>query len=289
MDIKAGTHHLDEIPMPGRSTDLDVAARAAVRAGGTVMDIYRRDFEESKKEDGSPITEADLASHRILAEELAVTGHAVLSEEGRAATDSPRPNTTWIVDPLDGTSHFVNRTGQFTVMAALIEERTPVLGVIYWPLENTLFVAQKGRGAFRYSAGGWKKISVTDTAILSECRVVGSKHHLTDREKKFIARLGAASFVSIGSSLKVGMISAGEAEAYITTTDKMKEWDTAASHCIIAEAGGQMTDMRGRRLTYNNDDVRHLYGILATNGAVHGQIIDEFARMSGQQAPPAEK
>ena len=78
-----------------------------------------------------------------------------------------------------------------------------------------------------------------------ECRTVGSRHHLSEKEKKFIKKIGIEDFTSIGSSLKVGKISSGEAEAYITTTNKMKEWDTAASYCIISEAGGKMTDMAG--------------------------------------------
>lgn len=287
MDIKAGTYHVEgflgKMPMPEkRMPELDVAVKTAVRAGEAVLDIYRRGFEEAEeKKDGSPITEADITSHNILVEDLARTGHAILSEEdtGEPAARSGRikADTLWIIDPLDGTSHFVNRTGEFTIMVALVKKKVPVLGVIFWPLERTIFVSQKGKGAYRYSASGWEKITVTNTASLPECRVVGSRHHLTDREKKFIAELGVSSFVSIGSSLKVGMISAGEAEAYITTTDKMKEWDTAASHCIITEAGGRMTDMRGRNLTYNNDSVYHQYGILATNGAVHEQIVKKFA------------
>ena len=98
---------------------------------------------------------------------------------------------------------------------------------------------------------------------------MGSRHHLSEKEKAFIEKLGISDFTSIGSSLKVGKISSGEAEAYITTTNKMKEWDSAAAYCIILEAGGKMTDMSGNDLTYNNKNVYHENGILATNGLVH--------------------
>lgn len=271
----------------GKAPELDIALRAAVRAGKAVLDIYRRSAagEAGEKEDGSPITEADLASHHILTGELGRTGHAILSEEedpaGRTGgADRSKSDTVWIIDPLDGTADFVDRTGEFTIMVALVRKKTPVVGVILWPLASTAFVAQRGLGAFRYSAGGWERISVTGITALPECRAVGSRHHLTGGEKAFIARLGVSSFTSIGSSLKACMVSAGEAEAYITTTDKMKEWDTAASHCIVTEAGGRMTDVRGEELTYNNRDVRHLHGILATNGAVHERIVNELAARS---------
>ena len=147
------------------------------------------------------------------------------------------------------------------------------------PTEKTLFAAQEGKGAFRYSNGEWKKISVTPTQELPKCRTVGSRHHLSDKEKSFIKKLGIEDFTSIGSSLKVGKISSGEAEAYITTTNKMKEWDSAASHCIISEAGGKMTDMSGNEISYNNKEVHHQNGILVTNGIIHQTIVDEFKKL----------
>ena len=142
-----------------------------------------------------------------------------------------------------------------------------------------MFVAQKGSGAFKYSNDEWKKISVTQISEVSKCRTVGSRHHLSDKEKSFIKKLGIGDFTSIGSSLKVGKISSGEAEAYITTTNKMKEWDSAASYCIVLEAGGKMTDMSGNDLTYNNRNVYHQNGILVTNGLVHSKIVEEFKKL----------
>ncbi len=185
----------------------------------------------------------------------------------------------WIVDPLDGTSDFIDKTGEFTVMIALIQNKKPILGVIAWPTEKTLFVAQKNCGAFRYSDNKWDKISVTKINELSKCRTVGSRHHLLEKEKEFIKKIGIKDFTSIGSSLKVGKISSGQAEAYITTTNKMKEWDTAASYCIISEAGGKMTDMLGNELTYNNKNVYHQNGILVTNGLIHDKIVKEFKKL----------
>ena len=120
---------------------------------------------------------------------------------------------------------------------------------------------------------------MTKISELSKCKAVGSRHHLSDKEKMFIEKLGIENFTSIGSSLKVGKISSGEAEAYITTTNKMKEWDSAASYCIISEAGGKMTDMLGNDLTYNNQIVNHQNGILVTNGLIHNKILEEFKKL----------
>ena len=267
------------IPIPNKLPELDVAIDAAVEAGNAILEIYDGNYETSTKSDDSPITEADLKSNEIIKKILSSTGHTILSEEDRDDHSRLSKETIWIVDPLDGTSDFIDKTGEFTVMIALVKNKKPILGVIGWPTEKTIFAAQKGSGAFRYSNKNWEKIRVTSISDLTKCRVVGSRHHLSDTEKMFIKKLGIEDFTSIGSSLKVGKISSGEAEAYITTTNKMKEWDSAASYCIVSEAGGKMTDMYGNDISYNNKIVNHQNGILVTNGLIHEKIISEFKKL----------
>jgi 3'(2'), 5'-bisphosphate nucleotidase len=270
---------LKDIPISDKIPELDIAIKAANEAGKAILEIYQGDYEKSTKSDDSPITDADLKSNEVIKEILSQTKHQILSEEDKDDLSRLSKETIWIVDPLDGTSDFIDKTGEFTVMISLIKNKKPILGVIGWPTEKTLFVAQKGRGAFRFSNEEWSKISVTKVSEIPKCRTVGSRHHLSDKEKLFIKKLGIEDFTSIGSSLKVGKISSGEAEAYITTTNKMKEWDSAASYCIISEAGGKMTDMSGNDLTYNNEDVYHQNGILVTNGLIHNKIVEEFKKL----------
>ena len=270
---------MKDIPISNKIPELDIAIKAAIEAGNAILEIYQKDYKTSTKKDNSPITDADLKSNEVIKEILSQTKHWILSEEDKDDLDRLSQEIIWIVDPLDGTSDFIDKTGEFTVMISLIKNKKPILGVIGWPTENTLFVAQKGSGAFRFSNEKWEKISVTKISEVPKSRTVGSRHHLSDKEKSFIKKLGIEDFTSIGSSLKVGMISSGEAEAYITTTNKMKEWDSAASYCIISEAGGKMTDMLGNDITYNNKDVYHQNGILVTNGLVHNKIVEEFKKL----------
>jgi len=270
---------LQNIPIINKNPELDIAIKAANEAGNAILEIYQGEFEEFTKKDDSPITEADLKSNEIIKKILSQSQYDILSEEDKDDQNRLLKETIWIVDPLDGTSDFIDKTGEFTVMIALVKNKKPILGVIAWPTENTLFVAQEESGAFRHSNGEWRKISVTKTNDLSKCRTVGSRHHLSDKEKSFIKKLGIEDFTSIGSSLKVGKIASGEAEAYITTTNKMKEWDTAASYCIISEAGGKMTDILGNDITYNNKEVHHQNGILVTNKIIHQTIVDEFKKL----------
>jgi len=270
---------LKDIPISEKIPELDIAIKAAKEAGEAILEIYQKDFETVKKSDNSPVTEGDLKSNEIIKKILSQTDHVILSEEDNDDKNRLSKDMVWIVDPLDGTSDFIDKTGEFTIMIALIKNKKPILGVISWPTKKIFFVAQKGCGAFRYSNEQWQKIDVTKITELQKCRVIGSRHHLSDREKLFIKKLGIKDFTSIGSSLKVGKISSGEAEAYITTTNKMKEWDTAASYCIISEAGGKMTDMLGNDISYNNEDVFHQNGILVTNGLIHEKILEEYKKL----------
>jgi len=270
---------LNNIPIPDKIPELDIAIEAAQEASNVILEIYQKDYNTFTKTDNSPVTDADLKSNKVINEILSNTKYSILSEEDIDDQSRLSKDMIWIVDPLDGTSDFIDKTGEFTVMIALIQNKKPILGVIAWPTEKILFVAQKNCGAFRYSDNKWDKISVTKINELPKCRTVGSRHHLSEKEKEFIKKIGIEDFTSIGSSLKVGKISSGQAEAYITTTNKMKEWDTAASYCIVSEAGGKMTDMLGNDLTYNNKNVHHQNGILVTNGLIHDKIVEEFKKL----------
>ena len=260
-----------DLPM----SELALALEAVDEAGKEVMKIYDTNFSSDTKKDDSPITEADLKSNQIIKKILSRTTHHLLSEEDRDNKSRLEKKTVWIVDPLDGTSDFVDKTGEFTIMIGLVIDGHPVLGVINWPDGGTIFAAQEGKGAFMYCNGVWKKITVSKTGELEKCKAVGSRHHLSEQDKVLIEKLGFSDFTSLGSSLKVGKISCGEADAYITSTDKIKEWDTCASYCIITEAGGKMTDMRGNHITYNNEHLNHKNGILVTNGIIHQRILEQ--------------
>ena len=270
---------MNNIPIPDKIPELDIAIEAAQEASNVILEIYQKDYNTFTKTDNSPVTDADLKSNKVINEILSNTKYSILSEEDIDDQSRLSKDMIWIVDPLDGTSDFIDKTGEFTVMIALVQNKKPILGVIAWPTEKILFVAQKNCGAFRYSDNKWDKISVTKIDELPKCRTVGSRHHLSEKEKEFIKKIGIEDFTSIGSSLKVGKISSGQAEAYITTTNKMKEWDTAASYCIVSEAGGKMTDMLGNDLTYNNKNVHHQNGILVTNGLIHDKIVEEFKKL----------
>jgi len=222
---------IDNLPFAKPFPETKLAIDAALKASDAVLNIYNQDFSISLKEDNQPITEADIQSNQIIQKCISSSRIPILSEESpdnkEKRMDSKK---VWIIDPLDGTTDFINKTGEFTIMIALVEKNEPVMGVISHPFENKLYVAQKGHGAFGYYDEDWIKLEVSKTSIISQCRAVGSRFHQSDQEKIFLKTLDISKFTSRGSSLKVLDISSAKAELYFTTTNKIKQWDTCASN-----------------------------------------------------------
>ena len=277
-------HKMKTLPISSKVSGIESVIDTIIEAGERVREIYESDFEVSKKDDNSPITKADLESNKMIRAALEKTGIPILSEED--VDDKSRLNSDkiWIVDPLDGTTDFVNRTGEFTIMVGLVENHVPVMGLIYWPTKQKLYYAERGMGAFCSHSDTveeciWEAISVRETQNLEDCLALVSRHHLSDREKKILDHLKITHTASIGSSLKVMEISSGMADVYLTTTNKMKQWDTCASFCIISEAGGKITDVVGNELVYNTDIVNHENGLLVTNGFVHNEVVSKISAL----------
>ena len=269
---------ISELPFKSNLPELGKIIDGIVRAGEKVLEIYETDFSTEKKDDDSPITQADIESNKILKEVLGETGISILSEEDVDDKKRLSDDKIWIIDPLDGTTDFVNRTGEFTIMVGLVEKHKSILGLIYWPIKKKMYLAESGKGAFRHDEE-WEKIETTMMSEMQNCQALVSRHHLSEKEKKLLDEMEIAVVTSIGSSLKVTEIASGDAEIYLTTTNKMKQWDTCASNCIISEAGGKMTDMSGNDLVYNTEIVNHENGILVTNGLIHQDALDAISRL----------
>lgn len=254
-------------PIQHTLPELETALRAADLATQEVMRIYNsNDIDVSTKADNSPVTKADISCNRIITKELSKTPHLVLSEEDTDNKSRLDANMVWIVDPLDGTADFVERTGEFTIMIALVQSNRPILGIIVQPVKRTIFVAQDGAGAYKGTEKTWNRVRTSSDVNIDECRLVCSRNHLSETDKKVFARLGITDMTKLGSSIKACHVASGDADLYVTTTDKMKEWDTCASWCIITEAGGRITDALGEELSYNSESVLHKHGIIASSG-----------------------
>lgn len=224
-----------------------VMRRLALDAGARIMEVYgAADFEVRAKSDASPVTEADEAADRLIAEGLAEAFPQIpLVTEEQAATHTQQVSTFLIVDPLDGTKEFVQRRGDFTVNIAYVENGVPLRGVVYAPAKGRLFYSlPDGRsveedGPFDKDRPGLQKpigVSVPDNRALM---VVASKSHRDQATDDYIARYAVRDMTSAGSSLKFCLIATGEADLY-PRLGRTMEWDTAAGDAILRGAGGEM-------------------------------------------------
>ncbi|SDY98534.1 3'(2'),5'-bisphosphate nucleotidase CysQ [Tindallia californiensis] len=246
--------------------ELEIAKELAVKAGKCIMEIYDRSYEIEVKDDNSPLTEADQASNDVIVEgiNLHFPEHAVLSEESKDDSNRHENDWCWVVDPLDGTKEFIRKNGEFTVNIALAYQHKPVLGVIYVPVQEKLFFACKGKGAYMVVNGNKKPIKVS--LATEKLRMVCSRSHPDERNKKMLEEKShlISDMKSAGSSLKGCLVASGEAEIYYRFGPTM-EWDTAAMHCIAEEAGAILRQMDGSDLLYNRKDSLNAKGFYIIN------------------------
>lgn len=254
--------------MEKKSDKIEILGELAVRAGDAILDIYNTDFSVDYKDDKSPLTEADCRSHRIIVDSLkkAWPDIPVVSEEsGRQKDFAVRSGWRrfWLVDPLDGTKEFVKRNGEFTVNIALVEDRFPVLGVIYVPVSGALYYGARGMGAWRKAgpAEDAKRIRARNIAEGEPLTIVQSRSHPSEALEKYLEKLNVRDSISAGSSLKFCLVAEGRGDLYARLGPTM-EWDTAAGQAIVEEAGGRVVDMEGNRLSYNKESLKNPHFIV---------------------------
>jgi len=156
-----------EIPITNPYPETYLAIQAALEAGKIVMNVYNQEFSSTLKNDNEPLTEADVKSNQTIQKIISDSGHPILSEESLDDKKRLDSRKIWIIDPLDGTSDFIKKTGEFTIMISLVEDHIPILGVIYWPTKSTLYLAHRDKGAFKLDNGLWSKLSVSNVSDLN--------------------------------------------------------------------------------------------------------------------------
>ncbi len=226
---------------------MDVLRRLSLEAGDKIMEIYGRDdFDVKAKSDDSPVTAADEAADKIIADGLrAAFPDVTLVTEEQSATHSASGDTFLIVDPLDGTKEFIHRRGDFTVNIALVEGGVPTRGVVYAPAKGRMFFT-RADGQTVEETGALDKKAVGETKSLRVAQpdngalmVVASKSHRDQATDDYIGKYDVRDMTSAGSSLKFCLVATGEADLY-PRLGRTMEWDTAAGHAVLKGAGGDV-------------------------------------------------
>ncbi|MBC7992913.1 MAG: 3'(2'),5'-bisphosphate nucleotidase CysQ [Rhizobacter sp.] len=231
---------------------LEVIAHIARDAGQVIMAIYQTDFSSRGKEDASPVTEADERAEEVItaALRLLTPDIPIVAEEAVSAGHIPQVGDRfWLVDPLDGTKEFINRNGEFTVNIALIEHGKPTLGVVLAPALSRLFAGQAGKGAYLEDAQGRRPIRCRPVPAVGLTVVASRSHGDAAALDQFLAGRQVAALANAGSSLKLCLVAAGEADLY-PRLGRTMEWDIAAGHAVLAAAGGKVETLAGVDLSY---------------------------------------
>jgi len=259
------------LPLP-----MEALLELARKAGAAILEIYNTDFSVTGKADNTPLTEADLAAHRLIVSTLQrlTPDIPVLSEESTSIPFETRRTwqSYWLIDPLDGTKEFVKRNGEFTVNIALIEDHLPTLGVIYAPVIDKLYYGVVAEGAWMKEG----KAKATAIRVAAKRRdpilVAGSRSHASESLKHFLHNLGEHELLSMGSSLKSCLVAEGKADLY-PRLGLTSEWDTGAAQAIVEAAGGRITMLDMQPLRYNTKD-----SLLNPHFFVFGDINEDWSR-----------
>ncbi|MFC4722869.1 3'(2'),5'-bisphosphate nucleotidase CysQ [Geojedonia litorea] len=251
---------------------LNIAIKAALKAGEAIMEVYTSVIEVEYKDDKSPLTEADKRANDIINSYLRPTGIPIISEENKQTDFQVRKNwsTCWVVDPVDGTKEFIKRNGEFTVNIAMVINGEPVLGVIYVPATKVLYFAKvSDHTAFKAILTS-HDTSLSDVLGKAEplqpkpensnpVQVVGSRSHMSQETLDFMESLKQSGrtveIVSKGSSLKFCLVAEGNADVYPRYAPTM-EWDTAAGQAICNAVGiNVISKETNKPLLYNKENL----------------------------------
>ena len=261
--------------------ELETAVALARKAGDLILEFYENGFtvEEkfSKDNFSEPVTEADRASSELIVAGLrqAFPTDGILSEEAADTDERLTKQRVWMIDPIDGTRGFVEKAGDFAVQIGLIENGKSVVGVVFQPINNRLYFAAKDKGAYLIENGGeLQKLQVSDKFDFREMTLAVSRSHRSPKMTSLVDYFGFKGEIPHGSvGLKIGLLARQQADLYIHLSPRTKFWDTCAPQIILEEAGGKLTDLFGREIIYNIQDVQNYNGVLATNGTAHETVL----------------
>ena len=269
--------------------ELDVAVELAREAGAAILEHYEGPLDVQQKvdaDDREPVTQADRIANEIIVTRLAreFPDDGILAEESVDTDRRLTKSRVWMIDPLDGTTGFIDGNGDFAVQIGLTEAGACVLGVVYQPVSGALYRAVQGEGTWieRRDMES-ERAQVSTHSELRAIRLAASRSHRSPRMDKVVKTFGFEEEVRRGSvGIKVGLIVEQQCDVYIHLSPRTKQWDTCAPEVILNEAGGKLTDLFGQPIPYNQRDVQNRNGVVASNGTIHEKIIDGLAPLLAQ-------
>jgi len=257
-----------------------VAVRLVRGAGQIIETFYQVPPTVKWKDPNDPVTEADRAANAYLVKQLALAfpDDGILAEESKDDLCRLDKRRVWVVDPLDGTVEFIAHNGQFCIMVGLVSDGVPVVGVVYQPVDDILYAAVLGAGAYVEEFGERQALHVSTENEPARLRPVVSRSHRPPILGDLLRGPGVQQECVVGSlGLKIGLLARGQVDLYLHPSGGTKEWDTCAPDIILSEAGGIMSDCWNRPLRYNQREVKRQFGVMASNGVAQAWLAECLA------------
>lgn len=269
--------------MPSLPDILPIAKTIAQSASELILHCYHQPQTITVTAKGTgegEVTTADLWANQFILEQLQTAfgteEFAYVSEESADDPQRLHYEWVWIIDPLDGTKGFIDRSGEFSVHIGLVHGQRPVLGIVAMPAQKQLYWAIAGEGAYMESAGRTQRIQVSQTTSLPQMTAIISRSHRHQAMADLLARLPKQAEINVGSlGGKWMAIATGKADYYLTipSTSAPKDWDFCAPEIILQEAGGIATYFDGSPIRYNRPDLNQTQPIIASNGHAHQELV----------------
>lgn len=270
--------------------ELAAALSAAKLAGAVILEHYAA-FIPQPNAPASITTAADRAAQETILRHLQETfpDDAYCAEEdtpARARVPSSGPRL-WIVDPIDGTRGFARKNGEFSVMIAFASDGRVDVGVVAEPAKERLTYAVQGGGCWSQDGAIEPRAArVSRVSEPSACTLAQSHSNPANGPTDPVRQLRPARVIETYSAgVKLAQVARGEADAYVCAYDRMHDWDLAAGHILVAEAGGRVSDLAGADLVYGRQPPVHEGGIAATNGALHMKVLQRLSGERGSHFP----
>ncbi len=269
--------------MSGYRRELEVTLDVIRRAGEEILRRYAS-FERIEDAPADISTAADKASQELILDRLhrEFPGDGLCAEEKseRFATEAAGAGRFWVVDPIDGTRGFARKNGEFSIMIALVEGGAPVVGAVHEPAADRLTWAAAGGGCRIQTPAGSASLPAAVSATAGAPRVLAmSRSQGAEGERRLLAALGAERAIQTYSAgIKLAQVARGEADLYLGDYLTLHDWDVAAGHLLVTEAGGRVTRIDGSAVVYDGSGSSLAgKGIVASNGGVHEAALEAIA------------
>ena len=229
-----------------------------LHAGRVSLDLRKKGLINKIKSDNTPVSNGDLEVNRILTKKIKeiIPKLPIISEEASENKSLSNLKDFWLIDPIDGTYDYINNLDQFTINAGLILDKKPAAGLIYAPAKNRMFYSYGNNSSFELIDGKQVKLGQSNNFNKDEIKFVSYSNKLKPEIETIHKKLNVKKFVRMKSSLKFCVIAAGEYDGYVAEP-RACEWDIAAGHAILQNAGGSVTDFDNNEIIYGKKDFKN--------------------------------